>query len=382
MMQHPERTGAGADMSADNAVLSLQERITRWIRPEIRALNAYHVAPAAGLIKLDAMENPYVWPDEVVEEWLAALRDVSLNRYPDPAPQQLMASLRDFCAVPAGSEIMLGNGSDELIQMIALALAGPGRKALAPDPAFSMYRMISCFAGLEFIGVPLRAEDFSLDVDAMLAAIAAHRPAVILLDYPNNPSGCLFDADAVRRVIEAAPGLVVVDEAYQSFSGTTMMPWLRDYPQLLILRTLSKMGLAGLRLGLLAGHPSLIAEIDKIRLPYNINVLTQVSARFALEHREMLETQAARIRADREQLYRALCARPGLKVLPSHANFIFFRVPAGTGERVFAGLSARGVLIKNLGRSASLADCLRVTVGAPEENAAFLTALDEALREG
>lgn len=361
---------------------SLQERIARWVRPEIRALNAYHVPPAAGLIKLDAMENPYVWPEAVVEEWLAALREVSLNRYPDPAPQQLMAGLRDFSAVPADAAIMLGNGSDELIQMIMLALAGPERKAMAPEPAFSMYRMIACFTGIGFVGVPLRARDFALDLDAMLEAIAVHQPAVILLDYPNNPSGALFDADAVRRVIEAAPGLVVVDEAYQAFSATTMMPWLRDYPQLLILRTLSKMGLAGLRLGLLAGHPSVIAEIDKIRLPYNINVLTQVSAGFALEHRDMLEEQAARIRADREDLYRSLCALPGLEVLPSHANFIFFRVPPGAGERVFAGLSARRVLIKNLGRSAGLADCLRVTVGAPEENEAFLAALAEALREG
>jgi histidinol-phosphate aminotransferase len=371
-----------ADPSAAAAAASLQARIARWVRPEIRALDAYHVPPAAGLIKLDAMENPYVWPDAVVEEWLAVLGGVGLNRYPDPAPRQLMAGLRDFSAVPAGAEIMLGNGSDELLQMIMLALAGPGRTALAPEPAFSMYRMIACFTGIGFVGVPLRARDFALDAGAMLEAIATHQPAVILLDYPNNPSGRLFEADAVRRVIEAAPGLVVVDEAYQAFSAATMMPWLSDYPQLLVLRTLSKMGLAGLRLGLLAGHPSVIAEIDKIRLPYNINVLTQVSARFALERREMLEEQAARIRADRERLYRALCALPGLDVLPSQANFIFFRVPPGTGDRVFAGLSARRVLIKNLGRSAGLADSLRVTVGAPEENEAFLVALAEVLQEG
>lgn len=364
-----------------DAAAAAQERIVRWVRPEIRALSAYHVPPAAGLIKLDAMENPYVWPETVVEEWVSVLREVSLNRYPDPAPQQLMSRLREFCGVPAGAAVVLGNGSDELIQMIALALAGPGRKALAPEPAFSMYRMISLFAGFEFVGVPLRARDFTLDTEAMLRAIEAHRPAVVLLDYPNNPSGRLFDADAVRRVIEAAPGLVVVDEAYQVFSGATLMPWLRDYPHLLILRTLSKMGLAGLRLGLLAGHPSWIAEVDKIRLPYNVNVLTQVSAQFALGHREMLEQQAAHIRADRERLYRALCALPGLEVQPSHANFILFRAPAGQGERIFAGLSARRVLIKNLGRS-GLRDCLRVTVGTPEENEAFLAALGEVLRGG
>ena len=368
-------------MSTNGNAAAARERIERWVRPEIRALNAYHVPPSSGLIKLDAMENPYVWPEEVVEEWVSALREVSLNRYPDPAPQQLMSRLRDFSSVPDDAAVVLGNGSDELIQMIALALAGPGRKALAPDPAFSMYRMISLFAGLEFVGVPLRADDFSLDTEAMLRAIEVHRPAVVLLDYPNNPSGRLFDANAVRRVIEAAPGLVVVDEAYQAFSGASLMSWLRDYPQLMILRTLSKMGLAGLRLGLLAGHPSWIAEIDKIRLPYNINVLTQVSAQFALGHRRMLEEQAARIRADRERLHEALCALPGLRVQRSHANFILFRVPDGEGDRVFAGLSERRVLIKNLGRS-GLRDCLRVTVGAPAENEAFIAALDEVLKGG
>lgn len=356
------------------------ERIARWVRPEIRALRAYHVPPSAGLIKLDAMENPYAWPPAVVDEWTAALREVSLNRYPDPAPQQLMASLREFSGVPAGASLMLGNGSDELIQLIMLALAGPGRKVLATDPAFSMYRMISLFVGLEFVGVPLRMPDFELDVDAMLAAIAEHRPAVVLIDYPNNPSGRLFAAADVQRVIEAAPGLVVVDEAYQAFSGETLMPWLQEYPQLLILRTLSKMGLAGLRLGLLAGHPAWVAELDKIRLPYNVNVLTQASARFALGHRAMLEEQAARIRADRERLYQAMCTMPELTVQPSRANFILFRTLPGQGDRVFAGLSARRVLIKNLA-GAGLPDCLRVTVGAPEENQAFLAALAAVLQE-
>ncbi|MDR2877782.1 MAG: histidinol-phosphate transaminase [Chromatiales bacterium] len=355
------------------------DRIADWVRPQIRALRAYHVQLAAGLIKLDAMENPYAWPPEVVDEWSATLREVSLNRYPDPAPQALMASLREFAGVPTDAALMLGNGSDELIQLIMLALAVPGRKVLAADPAFSMYRMISLFVGLEFIGVPLRA-DFDLDIEAMLAAIAEHRPAMVLIDRPNNPSGRLFAAADVRRVIEAAPGLVVVDEAYQPFSGETVMPWLREYPHLLILRTLSKMGLAGLRLGLLVGNPAWMAELDKIRLPYNINVLTQASARFALGHSKMLEEQAARIRADREYLYQSMAAMPGLKVQPSRANFILFRTPAGQGERIFAGLLARRVLIKNLA-GAGLPDCLRVTVGTPEENLAFLAALAAVLQE-
>lgn len=359
---------------------AIRERIARWIRPEIQALRAYHVPPAAGLIKLDAMENPYAWPRPVVDDWLETLRGVSLNRYPDPSAVDLKRELRAFFGVPAGMELLLGNGSDELIQIIALALAAPGRAALAPQPAFSMYRMISVFAGLEFVGVPLRAGDFALQREAMLEAIARHRPALVLLDYPNNPTGGLFDPATVRAVIEAAPGLVVVDEAYQAFSETTLMDWLRECPNLLVLRTLSKMGLAGLRLGMLAGRREWIAELDKIRLPYNINVLTQASAAFALRHRAMLEEQAGRIRAERERLTAALRGCRGLTVYPSRANFILFRAPAGRGSAIFAGLRERGVLIKNLdGADAALRDCLRVTVGTPEENQAFMAALTALL---
>ncbi|MCC6303084.1 MAG: histidinol-phosphate transaminase [Gammaproteobacteria bacterium] len=359
---------------------AVRARIEHWVRPEIRALHAYHVPPAAGLIKLDAMENPYRWPPAVVESWLETLREVGLNRYPDPGADALKHELRAFFGVPRGMELLLGNGSDELLQIVALAVAAPGRVALAPQPAFSMYRMISIFTGLDFVGVPLRASDFALEREAMLAEIARRRPALVLLDYPNNPTGGLFEPETVRAVIEAAPGLVVVDEAYQIFSGATLMDWLHDHPNLLVLRTLSKLGLAGLRLGMLAGRPEWIAELDKIRLPYNINVLTQASAEFALRHRAMLEEQAGCIRADREALVADLRACRGLTVYPSRANFILFRAPAGRGGAIFAGLRERGVLIKNLdGAGEALRDCLRVTVGTPAENRAFLTALAAVL---
>lgn len=359
---------------------AVRDAIARWVRPEIRALSAYHVPPASGLVKLDAMENPYTWPEPVVEDWLAVLRAVGLNRYPDPGGAQLKRCLRAFFDVPDAFELLLGNGSDELIQMVAMAVSMPGRKALAADPAFSMYRMISLFAGLEFVGVPLTGDDLDLDPAAMLAAIEEHEPAVVFLDYPNNPTGGLFDEQVVRSIIEAAPGLVIVDEAYNAFSGATLMPWLAEYDNLLILRTLSKMGLAGLRLGLLAGRAEWIGEFNKIRLPYNVNVLTQASAEFAVAHRAMLEEQARCIRRDRERLYEALRARAGLTVYPSRANFILFRAPAGRGEELFNGLRDRGVLIKNLhGAGALMHDCLRVTVGTGEENRAFLEALDEVL---
>lgn len=353
----------------------IRDDIEHWVRPEIRALSAYHVPDPGPCIKLDAMENPYGWPAELVDAWLERLRGVPLNRYPDPAARRLQDRLRAAMDVPADMDMLLGNGSDELIQMIAQTVAAPGRAILAPEPTFVMYRMIAQVTGMRFVGVPL-GDGFALDPDAMLEAIGREQPAVVFLAYPNNPTGNLFDAEAVRRIVAAAPGLVVVDEAYAAFASDSFMGALGTHPGLLVLRTVSKMGLAGLRLGLLAGAPAWLNEIDKTRLPYNINVLTQASAEFALEHRAVLDEQTARIRADRAVLFAALQGLPGLIVYPSEANFILFRAPAGRADSIFAGLRDRGVLIKNLNSAGgALRDCLRVTVGTPAENAAFLDAL-------
>lgn len=358
------------------------DKTTQWIRPEIRALSAYHVPDASGLIKLDAMENPYTWPDWLIDAWLAELRAVSLNRYPDPAARRLKARLREAMGVPAGMEVLLGNGSDELIQMIALAVAAPGRVVLAPEPGFVMYRMIALFAGMDYVGVPLRSADFSLDVPALREAIRRHQPAVVFLAYPNNPTGNLFPQKDLRELIELSPGLVIVDEAYAPFAGETLMGALDEYDNLLVMRTVSKMGLAGLRLGLLAGPAAWLTEIDKTRLPYNINVLTQASADFALRYRDVFDEQTRRIREDREWLFGRLVELPGLTVYPSRANFILLRVPAGRADAIFASLKGAGVLVKNLsGAGGLLADCLRVTVGTPEENNVFLHALASALRQ-
>ena len=351
-----------------------------WIRPEIQALAPYHVPSSDGLIKLDAMENPYTWPEPVVDEWLESLREVSLNRYPDPASGRLKQRLRRIFGVPEGMEIMLGNGSDELIQMVLLAVAQPGRCVVAPQPAFSMYRMISIFAGMDFHGVPLRA-DLDLDLDAMLAAIARYRPAAVFIDYPNNPTGRLFERDALVAIVEAAPGFVVIDEAYHAFADASFMPMLPRYRNLLILRTLSKMGLAGLRLGVLAGASDWLDQFNKIRLPYNINVLAQASADFALNHQDLFDEQGRAIREDRDRLYEEMSTLSGVTAYPSRANFILFRVPHGQAGPIYQSLLTRGVLIKNLhGAAPLLEDCLRVTVGKPEENRAFLQALGESLQ--
>jgi len=352
--------------------------INRLIRPEIRALKAYHVPDARGLIKLDAMENPYFWPAALKQAWLETLRDVPINRYPDPSAQALRAQLKTSLAVPAGMEVMLGNGSDELIQLVLLGVARPGAVVLAPTPTFVMYEMIATFVGMQFVGVPL-ATDFGLDLAAMRAAIKQHQPAVVFLAYPNNPTGNLFDEQAIETLLRESPGLVVVDEAYHAFAQQSFMHRLGQFDNLLVMRTLSKQGLAGLRLGILAGEPAWLAEFDKLRLPYNINSLTQASAGFALQHKDVLDEQAARLRAERTRLSQELAALPGVQVWPSAANFILFRT-AKPADVVFAALREQDVLIKNLsGAGGVLANCLRVTVGTPEENAAFLSAMRKTL---
>ena len=355
------------------------EIVARLVRPEIRALAPYHVPDATGMVKLDAMENPYRWPPETIAAWLEQLRSAPINRYPDPEAHTLRARLRESMAVPAQCEIVLGNGSDELIQMIALAVAMPGRTILAPEPSFVMYRMIAAFTGMHYVGVPLQ-KDFSLDLDAMRAAIVKHQPAAVFLAYPNNPTGNLYDEQAMYTIIEECPGLVIVDEAYHAFAGKSFMDALQRYPNLLVMRTLSKMGLAGLRLGALIGAPAWLTEINKIRLPYNINVLTQISAEFALAHHDILTAQAEQIIAERERLSVELRKLPGLTVYPSSANFILFRTPAGRATKIFDGLKHHLVLIKNLDHTGGvLKDCLRVTVGTAEENRLLLIALKAVL---
>lgn len=347
------------------------------IRDDILRLAPYHVQESAGCVKLDAMENPYRLPAALRESLGAIAADASLNRYPDPSARALKARLRAVMGVPDGMEILLGNGSDELIQIVAMALARPGAVVLGVEPSFVMYRMIAAFCGLRYESVALR-EDFTLDVDACLDAIARHRPAVTFIAYPNNPTGNLFDREGLSRMIEASPGLTVVDEAYYAFAGASFLPRLADHPNLLLMRTVSKLGLAGLRLGLIAGRPEWLAELDKVRLPYNINVLTQQLAERVLGEPEVLDAQAVAICAQRSRLADALARVSGVQVFASSANFILFRISRASA--VFSALKARRVLVKNLdGAHPLLANCLRVTVGTPDENEQFLQALNASL---
>lgn len=354
--------------------------LLNWIRPEIRKLTAYHVPDAEGLVKLDAMENPYPLPDELLSQWQQIISSAALNRYPDPSAINLRNKLSQVMSVPEDKAIVLGNGSDELIQLLAMAVAEKDRCLLSFDPGFVMYRMIAEFVGMNYVGVPL-TEDFVLDMPATRDAIKKNNPAIIFIAYPNNPTANCFSRSDIEEIIQMAPGLVVLDEAYFPFAEDSFMPMLEQYEQLLVMRTVSKMGLAGLRLGLLCGHPQLISEIDKIRLPYNINVLTQLSAKFVLDNIEVLDSQAALIRTERERLLQEMSAINAIETFPSQANFILFRVNNKTADAVFESIKVQGVLIKNMkAKSGLLGQCLRVTVGTAEENNKFIASLEIAVQ--
>jgi histidinol-phosphate aminotransferase len=351
----------------------------RVIRDEVLAMSAYHVQSAAGMVKLDAMENPYSLPAKLREALAASLAGCDLNRYPDPAAPALKARLRAVMGIPDDLHLLLGNGSDELIQIMIQACARPGAVIMAPVPTFVMYRAYSTIAGARFVGIPLRA-DFSLDVAAFIGAIREHDPAVVFISYPNNPTGNLFAVEDIQKIVSASSGVVVIDEAYQPFAGTSWLGRLEDSSNVILLRTMSKLGLAGIRLGYAAGRKEWIGEFDKVRSPYNVNVLTQCVAETILADPGILEEQAAEIRATRSLLLQRLAQIPGVSPFPSAANFVLARVPAAPA--VFAGLQARGILIKNLHGMHPLVDnCLRITVGTPAENEMFLQALSSAMAD-
>jgi histidinol-phosphate aminotransferase len=351
------------------------------IRQDVRSMHAYAIQDSAGLVKLDAMENPFRLPETLQRELGRRLGAVAINRYPVGCVADVIAALSKHVDLPAGCKLMLGNGSDELIALLALACDIPGATIVAPLPGFVMYEMSARLQGLEFVGVPLTAT-FELDAEAMLAAIATHRPALTYIAYPNNPTANLFDERTVERVVAAVgaqDGLVVFDEAYQPFSSRSWMARVGTLPHVLVLRTLSKFGLAGVRLGYLAGPAALIDEVDKVRPPYNIGALNAEATLFALEHAEEFARQAVLLRDERARLQRELAALPGITAFPSEANMILVRVPAAAA--VFQAMKARGVLVKNVeGLHPLLAGCLRLTVGTAEENTLMIDALRASLR--
>ena len=343
-------------------------------------MHAYAIQDSAGMAKLDAMENPYQLPPVLQAELGQRLGALAINRYPGARVDALRAALGRYARMPAGCALMLGNGSDELISLLALACALPGASVLAPVPGFVMYAMSAQLQGLAFHGVPLTA-DFELDEAAMLAAIAQHRPAITYLAYPNNPTANLWDDAVIERIILAAGeqgGLVVMDEAYQPFSSKSYLDRMARHGHVLLMRTLSKFGLAGVRLGYLMGPQALIEQVAKVRPPYNVSVLNCECALFALEHEAVFAAQALAIREQRAVLFKALADLPGVRAYPSDANMILLRVPDAL--RCFVGLKQRKVLVKNVSSlHPLLANCLRLTVGTVDENRLLLAALQESL---
>ncbi len=359
-----------------NDRLSAHQRI----RQDVQSMHAYAIQDSVGMVKLDAMENPFGLPPTLQQALGERLGRLALNRYPDGRVDDLRAALARHAGMPDGYDIMLGNGSDELIALLALACDIPGASILAPEPGFVMYAMSAQLQGLAFHGVALTAA-FELDEAAMLAAIDQHRPAIVYLAYPNNPTGNLWDDSVLERIIQAQGaqgGLVVMDEAYQPFASRSYIDRLETHRHVLLMRTMSKFGLAGVRLGYMLGPKDLIAEINKVRPPYNISVLNYECALFALEHAEVFAQQAKVLREERARLLAALSAMPGVRPFPSEANMILARVP--DAAKAFAGMKARGILVKNISKMHALLDnCLRLTVGTPEENTLMLAALEESL---
>ena len=359
---------------------NLNAKLQSRIRQDVQSMHAYAVQDSAGMVKLDAMENPHRLPAALQAELGRRLGALALNRYPDGRVNDLRAALAAYAQMPDGFDIMLGNGSDELISLLAMACDVPGAAIVSPVPGFVMYAMSAQLQGLQFIGVPLTA-DFELDEAAMLAAVAEHRPAITYLAYPNNPTANLWDGAVIENIVNAVGeqgGLVVMDEAYQPFASKSYIDRIARHSHVLLLRTMSKFGLAGVRLGYLMGPGALIAEIDKVRPPYNISVLNYECALFALEHQQVFTAQAQEIRAQRAMLLEALGEMKNVKTWPSDANMILIRVP--DAAKTFDGMKARGVLVKNVSKMHPLlANCLRLTVGTAGENPKMLAALQESL---
>ena len=361
----------------------------RFIRQDVQSMHAYAIQHSDGMVKLDAMENPFSLSPELQAELGQRLGALAINRYPGLRIDDLRNALSRYVDLPQGYGLMLGNGSDELISLLAMVCAVPGAKVLSPEPGFVMYAMSAKLQGLPFVAVPLTA-DFALDERAMSAAIAQHEPAIVYIAYPNNPTANLWDTQVIRRLIgqvSAYGGLVVMDEAYQPFSSLSWLDEIRRDPasnsHVLLMRTLSKFGLAGARLGYMLAPTALLNEVDKLRPPYNVSVLNAECALFALEHADVFAAQAKTVCDERTALTQSLQAMPGVTPFPSDANMMLARFEGGpdTATRVFESLKAQKVLVKNVSKMHPLlTNCLRLTIGTPQENQQLLAALAVALK--
>ncbi len=340
--------------------------IQRLLRKNIKTLKAYSAKEIPCRVKLDANESPYGFPS-----FLEPLKEIRTNQYPDPEARELRRAVAKRWRLRAG-QVLPGNGSDELISCLITTFGGP---VLFPTPTFSMYGITAQALGEERIAIPLDSA-FDLDVEKMLNAIRRYRPKLVFLSSPNNPTGNCFSAERILKILNASRGIVVIDEAYQPFSSRRgMLKLLKDYENVTIMRTLSKVGFAALRVGLLLGREDLIEAVNRVRLPFNVNTLSQAVAAEAIKNFGEIEKTLRIICSERERLFDGLMGMEGITSYPSEANFILFKVK--NAPAVYKKLLSKGVLVRYMG--AALKDCLRVTVGTPEDNGIFLNALSEAV---
>jgi len=345
------------------------------IKREIRESGAYTLKYLEADVKLDQNENPHEIPDFLKKKIMTRFQEMEWCRYPEFVPSRIIAALERFTGWPAGG-ILVGNGSNELILSTLVATAGPGRRVAIPQPTFTLYGLLARAMGAEAVEVPLRP-DLGFDVEAMVEA--ARTSEVVIVCSPNNPTGSLLAADDLARILAAAKGLVIVDEAYHEFSRQTIASMLPDNENLIVFRTFSKaMGMAGLRFGYMLAHPGIAREVNKVKLPYNVNVFTLIAAEVLIDESQAVDGSIRTLIEERDRMYRALTDRPGVEVFPSEANFLLFRTGCPPGQ-LFEQLYEDGVLIRNVSHYPMLDGCLRVSVGTPDQNLRFLRALDNAL---
>jgi histidinol-phosphate aminotransferase len=351
----------------------------RFVKPAVRAQQAYTLAARRAPVKINQNENPFDLPESLKRRVLEPALRRPWSRYPEFHPRELLEALARHAGWhPEG--VLAGNGSNELIEALLLVTVGPGTPVLVPQPTFTLYGLLTRILGGELVEVPLGPR-FEYDVDALSAAARAAPAALSIVCSPNNPTGTTLGVADVGRLCREAPGLVVVDEAYHEFSGRSVVPLLGEHSNLVVLRTFSKaMAMAGLRVGYLLAAPELVREVDKARLPYNLNFFSQQAALAALEEREALEAGVARIVRLRGELFRALAALPGVSPVPSEANFMLFELERADPQAVFEALYVQGVLVRDVSSYPRLGRCLRVSVGSETENARFLECLGQALR--
>jgi histidinol-phosphate aminotransferase len=347
------------------------------VKPQVLKVPAYTLRAYDAEIKLNQNENPYDFPDDLKEEAFRRFRTKQWSRYPDFVPESLRRQLAKFAGWQKDG-ILVGNGSNELLQATLMVLIKNRSRVAIPSPTFTVYRLIAQVLGAGILDIPLSA-DMTFDIDALISKSRESGAGVLIVNTPNNPTGAVLRGEDLRRILEKFPGYLLLDEAYYEFWGHTGKELLHDYPRLIITRTFSKaMGMASLRVGYLLAHPELAAQISKAKLPYNVNQFSLIAAEVALENIERFRPAIETVLEERERLGSALGKLPGVRVYPTEANFFLVEVPAAP-KVIFEDLYEQGILIRDVSSYPMLSRCLRVSVGTPDENNRLLSALHTAL---